>query len=35
MQNGPLDPPEPVAFDRQGDRVVSLTWNDERFDRMD
>lgn len=31
---GPLDPPAPFAFERNGRRITALTWDDERFERV-
>jgi hypothetical protein len=32
--DGPLDPPAPFAFERNGRRITALTWDEERFTRV-
>lgn len=31
---GPLDPPAPFAFERSGNHITALSWDDERFERV-
>lgn len=35
LPDGPLAPLEPIAFQRRDGRIVSLTWQDQRFERID
>lgn len=34
ISDGPLDPPAPFAFERNGRRITALTWDGERFERV-
>ncbi|MBN8529122.1 MAG: beta-lactamase family protein [Caulobacterales bacterium] len=35
VADGAADPPAPLRFERTGDRVTALVWDDERFERVD